>query len=73
MITLFAVTHPALHAMRHLFAERLHRDPRGEGGISADIAALAMAFLGAALWLAFDNIFTSTTDRTSTQVEQSGS
>ena len=48
MITLFAVTHPALHAMRHLFAERLHRDQRGEGVISAAIAVLVMAFLGAA-------------------------
>jgi hypothetical protein len=73
MITLFTVTHPALHAMRHLFAERLHRDQRGEGVISAAIAVLVMAFLGAAMWLAFDNIFTSTTDRTSTQVEQIGS
>jgi len=32
-----------------------------------------MAFLGAAMWLAFDNVFTSTTDRTSAQVEQIGS
>ena len=73
MITLSSVAHPALHAVRHLFVDRLHRDQRGEGVISAAIAVLVMAFLGAAMWLAFDNIFTSTTDRTSTQVEQIGS
>lgn len=52
---------------------RLARDQRGEGVISAAIAVLVMAFLGAAMWLAFDNVFTSTTDRTSAQVEQIGS
>ena len=40
--------------------------------ISAAIAVLVMAFLGAAMWLAFKGLFASTTARTSTQVEQIG-
>ncbi len=54
----------ALLAARH--------DERGEGVISAAIAVLVMAFLGAAMWLAFKGLFASTTARTSTQVEQIG-
>ncbi|CAN5903835.1 hypothetical protein BH23ACT2_BH23ACT2_28270 [soil metagenome] len=61
----------ALMARRdHL--ERLHRDQRGEGVISAAIAVLVMAFLGAAMWLAFRGIFDGTTDRTNQQVDQIG-
>jgi len=53
--------------------ERLNRDERGEGVISAAIAVLIMAFLGAAMWLAFKGMFNSTTAKTNTQVEQIGS
>ncbi len=52
--------------------DRLHRDQRGEGVISAAIAVLVMAFLGAAMWLAFRGIFDGTTDRTNRQVDQIG-
>jgi hypothetical protein len=66
--TLLAARRRALAPLTHV-----HRDERGEGVISAAIAVLVMAFLGAAMWLAFDNVFTSTTDRTTVQVEQIGS
>jgi hypothetical protein len=70
-------------ALRHLLAHQLARrvarparrlagDQRGEGVISAAIAVLIMAFLGAAMWLAFKGMFTSTTARTNTQIEQIG-
>lgn len=50
----------------------LHRNQRGEGVISAAIAVLIMAFIGAGMWLAFDRMFTDTTDRTEDQVELIG-
>lgn len=53
--------------------DRVRRDERGEGVISAAIAVLIMAFLGAAMWLAFNRMFTTTTDRTNIQVSQIGS
>lgn len=73
MFTLTALVHPGLRTGARRLSTRLHHDQRGEGVISAAIAVLVMAFLGAAMWLAFDNVFTSTTERTSTQVEQIGS
>lgn len=73
MFTLSALIASAFSDSPGGMARRLHDDQRGEGVISAAIAVLVMAFLGAAMWLAFDNVFTSTTDRTSAQVEQIGS
>ena len=49
-----------------------HRDQRGEGVISAAIAVLIMAFIGAGMWLAFDRMFTNTTNQTEDQVELIG-
>ncbi|NLD77680.1 MAG: hypothetical protein GX643_13540 [Acidimicrobiales bacterium] len=51
---------------------RAHSDQRGEGVISAAIAVLVMAFLGAAMWAAFDTMFTDTTQRTNDQVDTIG-
>lgn len=48
-------------------------DDRGEGVISAAIAVLVMAFLGAAMWVAFNEIFTSATEQVGNQVQQIGS
>ena len=73
MITITASLGPVVHGLFRAAASRIHQDQRGEGVISAAIAVLVMAFLGAAMWLAFDNVFTSTTDRTSALVEQIGS
>lgn len=48
-------------------------DERGEGVISAAIAVLVMAFLGAAMWVAFSAIFDSATEQVGNQVNQIGS
>ena len=52
--------------------DRLHLDERGEGVISAAIAVLIMAFLGAGMWVAFKAIFDKTSDNTDKQVDQIG-
>ena len=44
----------------------------GEGVISTAIAVLIMALLGAAMWLAFDRIFSDASERTGEQIEQIG-
>lgn len=51
---------------------RMATDDRGEGVISAAIAVLIMAFLGAAMWIGFNRMW-DTTNRTSQEkVEQIG-
>lgn len=52
---------------------RLRSDERGEGVISAAIVVLIMAFLGAAMWVAFNQIFTDASANTSKQVGKIGS
>lgn len=44
-------------------------DDRGEGIISVAIAVLIMSFLGAAMWVAFNEIWTTTESNTREQVE----
>jgi hypothetical protein len=51
---------------------RLVSDDRGEGVISAAIVVLIMAFLGAAMWVVFDRVFSDATNETETQVQQIG-
>ena len=46
---------------------------RGEGVISAAIAVLIIAFLGAAMWLGFQRMWQDTEARTNDQVERIGS
>jgi hypothetical protein len=48
-------------------------DDRGEGVISAAIAVLIMAFLGAAMWVGFQRMWKSTESTTQMKVEQIGS
>ncbi len=48
------------------------RDERGEGVISAAIAVMIVAFLGAGMWLAFRGIFDNTTQTTDQQIRQIG-
>jgi hypothetical protein len=48
------------------------RNESGEGVISAAIAVLIMAFLGAAMWLAFQAIFNDASNKTADQVDQIG-
>ncbi len=52
---------------------RLRRSDRGEGVISTAIAVLVMAFLGAAMWVAFNQIWGETESNTRDQVGVIGS
>jgi hypothetical protein len=59
-----------------LFGSRLrHRisAEAGEGVISAAIAVLVMAFLGVAMWAAFNQTFQKATDRIDAQIDRIGS
>ena len=47
-------------------------DEKGEGVISAAIAVLIMAFLGAGMWLAFNTIFKGTAKNTCEQTKVIG-
>ncbi len=57
-----------VRARSHLVVLRASVDERGEGVISAAIAVLIMAFLGAAMWVAFKAIFDDAADNTARQV-----
>jgi uncharacterized protein YggT (Ycf19 family) len=48
------------------------RSERGEGVISAAIAVLIIAFIGAAMWVAFNSIWNDSEDRIRDNVEQIG-
>jgi hypothetical protein len=54
-------------------AVALTQGDRGEGVISAAIAVLIMAFLGAAMWVGFNRMWKTTEATTSQKVEQIGS
>ncbi len=60
------------NAIAVVLARRLTHDDRGEGVISAAIAVLIMAFLGAAMWIVFRNILTDSGSRTDAQLQQIG-
>jgi hypothetical protein len=51
----------------------LIKDESGEGVISAAIVVLIMAFLGAAMWIAFDKIWTDTSSKTAKEINTIGS
>ena len=51
---------------------RFARDDRGEGVISAAIAVLIMAFLGALMWVGFKSMWDTTEQKTNDQIEQIG-
>lgn len=53
-------------------ATRRIRTDRGEGVISAAIAVLVMAFLGVAMYKAFQGMFQDTADKTTEQINQIG-
>ena len=48
------------------------RDERGEGVISAAIAVLIMAALGALMWVGFQELWNDTSTQTSDQISQIG-
>lgn len=61
-----------LVALRTTTAHRLAHDERGEGVISAAIAVLVMAFLGALMWVGFKAIFQDTQSNIHNQVRTVG-
>lgn len=56
----------------HSYVRSLPLDDRGEGVISAAIAVLIMAFLGAAMWVGFNAIWGDAEDNIGDQVDQIG-
>jgi hypothetical protein len=61
------VRHGAVHAWR-----RVRRSELGEGVISAAIAVLVMAFLGAAMWIAFNGTMHSAQSKVDSNVNSIG-
>jgi hypothetical protein len=59
----------ALFSALAIARSRVQRDERGEGVISAAIAVLVMAFLGAGMWVAFNTLFHHAADKTGQQIE----
>ncbi|MEO7555270.1 MAG: hypothetical protein ABIV94_01530 [Acidimicrobiales bacterium] len=53
-------------------AERFLKDERGEGVISAAIAVLIMAFLGAAMWIIFRQILDDSGSKTDSTINNIG-
>lgn len=62
----------ALHAFGRYWLGRWAGDDRGEGVISAAIAVLIMAFLGAAMWIGFNQIWENAETTTNENVEEIG-
>lgn len=60
-----------VHALRTWSRTHL-RDDRGEGVISTAIAVLIVAFLGAAMWVAFNSIWQGSEQNIRTNIEQIG-
>ena len=52
--------------------QRVRRSEIGEGVISAAIAVLIMAFLGAAMWFAFNHTMNTAQSKVDTNVNQLG-
>lgn len=52
---------------------RLRAGEAGEGVISTAIAVLIMAFIGAAMWIAFNTVFTDASDTVEEKVKEIGS
>lgn len=50
----------------------LVKDESGEGVISAAIAVLIVAFLGALMWVAFNQLWEDTSQKTTDQVNRIG-
>lgn len=77
MTQLLVVTYATLRATAALGTARrlvaVARPDRGEGVISAAIAVLIMAFLGAAMWVGFNAIWGDAEDNIGDQVDQIGS
>lgn len=62
---------PLARSLRMLFG-RLRRDDRGEGVISAAIAVLIMAGIGALMWVGFKTMWQDTEANTNEKVAEIG-
>jgi len=62
----------AVQAWRIATAERLRHDDRGEGVISAAIAVLIIAGIGALMWVGFKAIWQDTEANTKDKVAEIG-
>lgn len=71
MSLILLITNLVLAALR-ASAIRLPLDDRGEGVISAAIAVLVMAFLGAAMWVGFNAIWGDAETNIGDQVDTIG-
>lgn len=63
--------HPGIGAQRSTL-QRLQRDDRGEGVISAAIAVLVMAGIGALMWVGFKTMWEDTESNTKDKVAEIG-
>ncbi|HVX19400.1 MAG TPA: hypothetical protein VHA73_15345 [Acidimicrobiales bacterium] len=62
----------AAPALRATVRTRIQLNERGEGVISAAIAVLIVAFLGALMWVGFKQIWGTTKTKTDQQITQIG-
>lgn len=62
----------ATYLMARQLLARADRNERGEGVVSAAIAILIMAALGAVMWVGLQSLWNHTSSKTSTQVDQIG-
>lgn len=69
---LVLITYVMGHSATTRLRDRFIRDDRGEGVISTAIAVLIVAFLGAAMYVIFTQILTSSGSKASTQVNNIG-
>jgi hypothetical protein len=72
MAPLLATYLAAVVARTRLITGLISDDDRGEGVISAAIAVLIMAFLGAAMWVGFEAIWGDTEENIGDQVDEIG-
>ena len=69
MLSLFVSLKTFSIVARHHTAKRIGLDERGEGVISAAIAVLVIAVVGGAMFVAFKDLFNSTSSKAKTAVE----
>jgi hypothetical protein len=67
-----APAHPDRNGIGTTVSRGRLRGDAGEGVISAAIAVLIMAFLGAAMWIGFQRMWRTTETTTNQKVEQIG-
>lgn len=53
-------------------AQRIREEDSGEGVISAAIVVLIVAFIGAAMWVAFNQIWQTIETKTTTEINKIG-